>query len=107
MSRKIIVRWHDWSGKGIEHLVLHEGPDEIVADAAILGTAEDEVFAARYRILCDESWRVRKAGIAQIGGGGGRPNPHARPRGTGPGGGGRRAPTPRGRHIVNLRQPPS
>jgi uncharacterized protein len=69
MSRKIIVRWHDWSGKGIEHLVLHEGPDEIVADAAILGTAEDEVFAARYRILCDKSWRVRKAEIVQIGGG--------------------------------------
>jgi hypothetical protein len=68
MSRKIIARWHDWSGKGIEHLVLREGPDEIVAEAAILGTAEDEVFAARYRILCDKSWRVRKVEIAQIGG---------------------------------------
>jgi hypothetical protein len=67
MSKKIIVRWHDWSGKSIEHLVLLEGPDEIVAEAAILGTTQDEVFAARYRILCDKSWRVRKAKIAQIG----------------------------------------
>ena len=70
MSEKIIVRWHDWSGKGIEHLVLREGSDEIIAEAAILGTTGDEVFAARYRILCDKSWRVRKAEIAQIGNGG-------------------------------------
>jgi hypothetical protein len=70
MSEKIIVRWHDWSGKGIEHLVLREGSDEIIAEAAILGTAGDEVFAARYRILCDKSWRVRKVEIAQIGHGG-------------------------------------
>jgi hypothetical protein len=67
MSRKIIVRWHDWSGKGIEHLVLREGPDEIVAEAVLLGTAEEAVFAARYRIFCDDSWRVRKAEIAQVG----------------------------------------
>ncbi len=69
MSEKIIVRWHDWSGKGIEHLVLHEGSDETIAEAAILGTTGDEVFAARYWILCDKSWRVRKAEIAQIGSG--------------------------------------
>lgn len=70
MSEKIIVRWHDWSGKGIEHLVLREGSDEIIGEAAILGTTGDEVFAARYRILCDKSWRVRKVEIAQIGHGG-------------------------------------
>jgi uncharacterized protein len=67
MSKKVIVRWHDWSGKGIEHLVLHEGSDEIIAEAAILGAAGEEVFAARYRILCDKSWRIRKADIARIG----------------------------------------
>ena len=69
MSEKIIVRWHDWSGKGIEHLVLLEGSDETIAEAAILGTTGDEDFAARYRILCDKSWQVRKAEIAQIGSG--------------------------------------
>jgi uncharacterized protein len=64
---KVIARWQDWSGKGIEHLVLTEGPDEIVADAVILGTMDDSVFAARYRILCDTFWRVRKVEITQIG----------------------------------------
>jgi hypothetical protein len=67
MSKRIIVRWEDWSGKGIEHLVLREGPEEIVAEAVILGTTDDEVFAARYRILCDQSWRVRKVTIGQTG----------------------------------------
>lgn len=70
MSKRTIVRWQDWSGKGIEHLVLREGPDDIVAEAAILGTTDDEVFAARYHILCDRSWRVRKVAIGQIGSGG-------------------------------------
>jgi uncharacterized protein len=69
MSKKIIVRWHDWSGKGVEHLVLSEGSDEIIAEAAILVTIGDEDFAVRYRILCDRSWSVRRAEIAQIGGG--------------------------------------
>jgi hypothetical protein len=67
MSNKITVRWQDWSGTGLEHLVLREDPDGITAEAVILATAEDEGFAARYRILCDESWRVKKAEIARIG----------------------------------------
>jgi hypothetical protein len=49
---KVIARWQDWSGKGLEHLVLTEGPDKIVADAVILGTTDDSVFAARYGTLC-------------------------------------------------------
>jgi hypothetical protein len=64
---KVIARWQDWSGKGIEHLVLREGSDEIVADSAILGMIDDDAFAVRYRILCDTSWRVRKVKIAEIG----------------------------------------
>ena len=63
----IIARWQDWSGRGIEHLVLKEGPNQIVADAAILGTIDDQVFAARYKILCDAHWRVKKVEITEIG----------------------------------------
>jgi hypothetical protein len=69
MNEKIIARWHDWSGKGIEHLVVGEGSDEIIAEAAILGATGDEAFAVRYRILCEKSWRVRNVEIGQIGSG--------------------------------------
>ncbi len=68
MENRIVARWQDWSGTGIEHLVLREGPDQIVAEAAILAGANDQVFAARYRIQCDSYWRVRKAEIGLIGG---------------------------------------
>lgn len=67
MTKETIVRWQDWSGEGIEHLVLREFPEGIVAEAVILGTTDDEAFAARYRILCDSAWRVRKIEIGQIG----------------------------------------
>lgn len=67
MSEKIVARWQDWSGKGIEHLVMQEDSDEIVAEAAIVGTVDNETFAARYRILCDGSWRVTEVEVSQIG----------------------------------------
>jgi len=34
---KIVARWQDWTGTGLEHLVLTEEPDQVVAEAAILG----------------------------------------------------------------------
>src|SRR5690348_8977858 len=67
MSKGIIARWQDWQGKGIEHLVLDEGSDCITAEAVVFGTTNGEVFAARYRILCDTCWRARKIVIAQTG----------------------------------------
>ena len=67
MSEKIVARWHDWSGKGLEHLVLQEDSDEIVAESAIVGSSDDDNFAARYRILCDGSWRVTEVEINEIG----------------------------------------
>jgi uncharacterized protein len=67
MSKEIIARWQDWSGKGLEHLVLDEDPDEIVAEAAIIGTVDDELFGARYRILCDGAWQVTDVEVSQIG----------------------------------------
>jgi hypothetical protein len=65
--KTIVARWQDWTGKSFEHLVLKEGPDQIVAEAAVLGTVDDHVFAARYKILCDVHWRVRKIEISEIG----------------------------------------
>src|SRR5260370_27753470 len=67
MSEKIVARWHGWSGKSLERLVLQEDSDEIVAESAIIGSIDDDNFAARYRILCDGSWRVTEVEINEIG----------------------------------------
>jgi hypothetical protein len=62
-----MARWQDWSGNGIQHLVLRERAEEVVAEAAVLDTAEDGHFAARFRILCDAAWRVRRVEAGLIG----------------------------------------
>jgi uncharacterized protein len=65
--KMIVDRWQDWAGKGIEHLVLKEDPNQIVAESAVIGTIDDQAFAARYKILCDSQWHVRKIEISEIG----------------------------------------
>jgi hypothetical protein len=67
MSNTIVARWQDWDAKGIEHLVLREGTREIVAESVVVGSANDSVFAIRYRVRCDKSWRVRSAEIGIVG----------------------------------------
>lgn len=62
----VAVRWEEWSGRGLQHLVLTERPDEIVAEAVCL-VAEEGVFAARYRIRCDPAWRCRELEIVIVG----------------------------------------
>lgn len=67
MAKTIVARWRDWSGDGIEHLVLVEGPDGIAAEAVVVGVFDGAAFALRYRVLCDVRWRVRSAHVALIG----------------------------------------
>ena len=67
MSSTIVARWQDWEGKGIEHLVLREGAREIVAESVVVGSADGALFALRYQIRCDKSWRVRSAEVAMVG----------------------------------------
>ncbi len=67
MSDTIVVRWQDWSGSGLEQLCLRQTADRIVADAAVLGGEGAELFAIRYRILCDKLWRVREVELERIG----------------------------------------
>jgi len=66
-EKPIVARWQNWAGQSLEHLVLREGPDAIVAESAILGMADEGAFAARYEIVCDRSWRVREVQIELIG----------------------------------------
>jgi uncharacterized protein len=68
MSTSTVARWRDWAGTGIEHCVLTADADGIVAESALLGTTDlGAVFALRYRIRCDPSWRVRELGISPVG----------------------------------------
>lgn len=67
MSKAVVARWQDWDARGIEHLVLREGPREIVAESVVVGSADDSVFAIRYRIRCDKGWRVRSAEVVLVG----------------------------------------
>jgi hypothetical protein len=67
MSQSIVARWQDWDAKGIEHLVLREGARAIVAESVVVGSADGAVFALRYRIRCDKSWRVRSAEVDLLG----------------------------------------
>lgn len=61
-----IARWEDWSGRGLQHVVVTERADAIVAEAVCI-VAEDGVFAARYRIECDAEWRCRELDVEVIG----------------------------------------
>jgi hypothetical protein len=67
MSRTVVVRWRDWSGEGLEHLVLREGPTGVHADSAVVGADDGALFAARYRILCDLGWRARRLEVSLVG----------------------------------------
>jgi uncharacterized protein len=61
-----VARWADWSGRGLQHVVLTERADAIVAEAVCI-VAEEAVFAARYRIQCDAEWRCRELDVEVIG----------------------------------------
>ena len=67
MSRTVVARWRDWPGEGLEHLVLQERPDGIHAEAVVLGVADNEAFAARYRVTCDAGWRARRLEVGLVG----------------------------------------
>ena len=64
----IVARWRDWPGTGLQHVVLEQRPDAIVAEAAVLAaTDESTSFAAHFRILCDAAWRTRRVRAHVIG----------------------------------------
>jgi uncharacterized protein len=67
VNRTVVLRWQDWSGEGLEHLVLREAPDGVTADSVVLGSADGQLFAARYRIVCDSGWRVRRLEVSLVG----------------------------------------
>lgn len=47
--------------------MLREGPEEVVAEAVVIDAAEELLFAARFRIVCDGAWRVRSVEAGLVG----------------------------------------
>lgn len=67
MTTIIAARWRDWAGEGLQHLVLTQGPDAIVAEAVVVGEEEGERFGARFRIACDAAWHTRRVEVDMAG----------------------------------------
>jgi hypothetical protein len=61
-----VYRWREAEGGGLQHLLLTRGSGVIAAEGMILAGG-DEPFAARYRIVMDGRWRVRRASVALLG----------------------------------------
>ena len=67
MTRIITARWQTEAGDGLEHLVLHEAADRVVAESVVIGGAGPRPFAAHYRIACEPPWRVREVEVRLAG----------------------------------------
>ncbi|MBV9833492.1 MAG: putative glycolipid-binding domain-containing protein [Alphaproteobacteria bacterium] len=67
MTRIITARWRDWSGESLQHLVLTQGEEAIVAEAVVVGEEEGARFGARFRITCDTAWRTRRVEVDMAG----------------------------------------
>ncbi|MBB6414316.1 putative glycolipid-binding domain-containing protein [Mesorhizobium sangaii] len=63
-----IVRWHEWDGPGLEHLLLQERAAEVSADSVVICSGETP-FAVRYRIACNANWHARSVMVDVIGSG--------------------------------------
>src|SRR5262249_41082704 len=67
MDRTIVARWQDWSGDGMQHLVLRMQSNVIVAEGIVVASQGGRAFGATYRIESDLDWRVRMTCVRLIG----------------------------------------
>lgn len=62
-----IVRWTEWDGTGLEHLVLKSHEAGFRADSVVIGGRGDSPYGARYQVSCDTRWRTREVRLDYIG----------------------------------------
>jgi hypothetical protein len=67
MGERIVARWREWSGDGIQHLELHGGPAGVVAEAVVVAEEAGHPFAARFKIACDGAWRTLRVEAGVVG----------------------------------------
>jgi len=63
----IVARWQDWSGEGLQHVVVRAAPDAVLVEAVIVATEEGARVGARLRIECDGGWRTRRVAASLVG----------------------------------------
>ena len=56
----ITARWQDWSGEILERMVLRQETGVITAESTL---EKNGAPYARYRIVCDKSWRTKNATV--------------------------------------------
>lgn len=66
-TRSTIVRWRQWAGTGIEHLVLRQDSGGISAESVAV-SADNAPFAVHYRIACGPDWRTKEVEVGLVGG---------------------------------------
>ncbi len=52
------ARWRPLEGEGLEHLTLTPSAGRVRAESVVIGAHGGASYAARYRIDCDDTWRV-------------------------------------------------
>ncbi|MBM3601693.1 MAG: hypothetical protein FJX35_26165 [Alphaproteobacteria bacterium] len=67
MTKTIIARWQEWAGTGLQHLVLTQDAERIVADAIAIVSDEGARFTAHFVVTCDARWRTREVEVELFG----------------------------------------
>ena len=66
MARRIEARWENWNGQGLQHVLLTQSAERLLAEGSI-NILGDPAFAGEFKIECDAVWRVRCAEITLVG----------------------------------------
>ena len=61
------IRWCQWAGYGLEHVVLSEQQNAINMHSAIIWGAPDDGFAVVYSLTIDSNWRAKEIKAAFLG----------------------------------------
>ena len=64
-----IARWTDWSGVGLEHAQLVNGPAHIEVRSAVISGPPSEGFAVLYSLKLTSDWRVLEVQASVLGSG--------------------------------------
>ena len=68
MQSTRICRWRDWTGTGLEHLVLAPFGAGMLAESTVLLPQPEGSMAARYKVTIDPQWKVQAFEAALLGG---------------------------------------